>query len=98
VSKNSARNKKPRVKTGAEPHPKPHGRKPPERVVFAGVVRHQYPPFFEVVCRGTSVEFTDRRSEAHNAYQQASAPKSLTMIDTLGMRHLLEQECRSKAT
>jgi hypothetical protein len=78
-------------KTEAKPYPKPRVGKPAERMVMSGIVREQHAPFFEVHTRGVSVEFTDRRTEAHTSYQQAGAPKQMSYIDSLGIRHLLEE-------
>lgn len=63
-----------------------------ERVVFSGHVREQLPPFFEVHVKGFSVEFTDKRSEAHNAFQMGSRPKQLTMVRPGLPRMLLEEQ------
>lgn len=62
-----------------------------ERVTFTGKVREQHPPFFEVHVNGHSVEFTDKRSEAHYAYSMGANPKQLTMLQPGFRRVLLEE-------
>jgi hypothetical protein len=77
------------VKSKIPPHPRPQV-KHLERVTFGGVVRSQHPPFFEVNSRWTRVEWTDRRAEAHDAFNQVAAPKTLAIVDANGHKTLLE--------
>lgn len=66
--------------------PKQRKAKALERVIFNGPVRAQSAPFFEVKSKGTTVEWTDKRLEAHAAFQQAGTPKQMFRIDVAGMR------------
>lgn len=62
-----------------------------EHAVFNSTVREQRAPFFEVHVAGHSVVFTDSRTEAHSALQTGHTyPRTLTMVNALGRRTLLE--------
>lgn len=81
-----------RASTGVPPHPKPYTGRKKEFVIFSGYVREQIgPPFFEVHVKGHSVEFTDKRSEAHSAFTMGGKPKTLTAVWYGGRRELLEE-------
>ena len=45
-----------------------------EHVVLNGEVRKQHYPIYEVRCKDTLIEWTDNRSDAREAYMQASKP------------------------
>lgn len=66
--------------------PKQRKPKPLEHVIFNGPVRQQHAPFYEVKSKGTTVEWTDKRSEAHASFQQAGSPKEMYRVDVSGMR------------
>lgn len=52
--------------------------------------RKQYPPFFDVKVLGTTVQWTDRRIEAHQAYERSNATqKEIWMVDERGGRTLV---------
>jgi hypothetical protein len=65
-----------------------------ERAIFDGNVRHQHAPFYEVLSKGTMVEYTDRRDEAHAAYSVAGLPKEIvkvTVVAGRGFRQVIER-------
>ena len=53
-------------------------------VVGTGMVRAQHAPFYNVVAAGTTIEWTDKLSEASNAFKDAVKPKFLWRIGGAG--------------
>lgn len=63
-----------------------------ERHVHGVVQRKQHYPLFEVTAAGKCIEWTDSRTDAHSAFQDADAlPKRLVLVHEDGRRVLLDE-------
>jgi len=66
-----------------------HGPRKPAKlqsVVYDGNVRQQSAPYYEVQHKGTVIEFTDKRSEAFDAWKLDRKVTRVIRIDLVGNR------------
>lgn len=57
-----------------------------ERAIYDGNVPKQHAPYYEVLSKGTMVEYTDKRGEAFEAYFASGLPREIVRIDIVGNR------------